>query len=455
MTAQADSYDVIVIGAGPAGEALSGILADAGKRVAICEEHLVGGECSYYACMPSKALLRPDELLHEIDRVPGVERDDGLRVQAVLDRRDEVIHDLDDGAQLPWLEDRGIALLRGHARLTGERRVELGDDAYEAAEAVVIATGSVANVPPIPGLREAEPWTNRELTTAKEVPARLVVIGGGVVGTEMADAWNSLGSEVVLLENGDRILAKVEPFASEQVAAALRERGVEIHTGVKATEASRDGDGTTVTLEDGATHTGDRVLVAIGRRPPTDDIGLDAVGLEPGKTIDVDDGMRSPAVPWLYAVGDVNGRALLTHMGKYQARICAARILGDPDAKVKVGGAQSPQVVFTDPQVAAVGLTLAGAEEQGIVTKAIDLPTEGTAGGSFYGRGADGTTRFVVDTEKDILVGATFVGPDVTDMLQAATIAVAGEVPLATLRHAVAPFPTRSELWLNFLNVYG
>ncbi len=387
--------------------------------------------------------------------MPGVERDDGLRVQAVLDRRDEVIHGLDDSAQLPWLEDRGIALLRGHARLAGERRVTIGDDTHEAAEAVVLATGSVAAVPPIPGLREAEPWTNRELTTATEVPGRLVVIGGGVVGTEMADAWNSLGSAVVLLEGGDRILAKVEPFASEQVGDALRERGVEIHTGVKVTEVARDGDGTTVTLEDGATHTGDRVLVAIGRRPPTDDVGLDAVGLEPGKTIDVDDGMRSTDVPWLYAVGDVNGRALLTHMGKYQARICAARILGDEDAKVKVGGAQSPQVVFTDPQVAAVGLTLAGAEEQGIAATAIDLPTEGTAGGSFYGRGADGTTRFVVDTERDVLVGATFVGPDVTDMLQAATIAVAGAVPIETLRHAVAPFPTRSELWLNFLNQYG
>ena len=287
------------------------------------------------------------------------------------------------------------------------------------------------------------------------MPGRLIVIGGGVVGVEMADAWSSLGSDVVLIENGDRILAKVEPFASEQVAAALRERGVEIHTGVKAASVARDETGTTVTLEDGATHTGDRVLVAIGRRPPTDDLGLDTVGLEPGRTIDVDDGMRVAGVPWLYAVGDANGRALLTHMGKYQARICAARILGDEQAAVRVGGAESPQVVFTDPQVAAVGLTLAGAEEQGIAARAIDLPTEGTAGGSFYGKGGEGTTRFVVDTDADVLVGATFVGPGVTDMLQAATIAVAGAVPIATLRHAVAPFPTRSELWLNFLTQYG
>ena len=445
-----------MIGAGPAGEALAGILAGAGKRVAICEEHLVGGECSYYACMPSKALLRPGELLREVDRVPGVERDDGLRVQAVLDRRDEVIHDLDDGAQLPWLEKRGIALLRGHARLAGERRVAVGDDVHEAAEAVVVATGSVAAVPPIPGLREAEPWTNRELTTAKEVPARLVIIGGGVVGTEMADAWNSLGSDVALLEGGDRILGKVESFASEQVAeraTRARRRGPHRRQGDRGRPATARARRSPSRTARRTPATACSWRSAADRRPTTS--GSTTVGLEPGQTIDVDDGMRSPDVPWLYAVGDVNGRALSTHMGKYQARICAARILGDEHAKVKVGGAQSPQVVFTDPQIAAVGLTLAGAEEQGIAAKAVDLPTEGTAGGSFYGRGADGTTRFVVDTSREVLVGATFIGPDVTDMLQAATIAVAGEVPLATLRHAVAPFPTRSELWLNFLNAYG
>jgi dihydrolipoamide dehydrogenase len=450
------SFDVIVIGAGPAGEALAGQLAGAGKSVAIAERELIGGECSYWACMPSKALLRPHELLNENGRVPGVPHGDELDVPAVLARRDEVIHDLDDSGQLPWLEDRGITLLRGVAKLDGEKRVVVGDDGYEAREAVVVAVGSGALLPPIDGLADAAPWTNREITTAKEVPERLVVLGGGVVGTEMADAWASFGVRVTMVEGGERLMGRVEPFASEQVADALRARGVDVRLGVRAERVVRDDSGeVTVTLEDGETVAGDELLVAIGREPRTQDLGLETVGLEPGKSIEVDDGMRVPGREWLHAIGDVNGRQLLTHMGKYQSRIAFRRIMGDENAKVADLGAQPPQVIFTDPQVAAVGHTLESAQDAGIDARAIDLSTSGTAGASFYGRDTAGTTRFVIDTAREVIVGATFVGFEVADMIHAATIAIAGAVPMSTLAHAVPSFPTRAEIWLNLQEAWA
>jgi dihydrolipoamide dehydrogenase len=320
--------------------------------------------------------------------------------------------------------------------------------------AVVIATGTSAAIPPIEGLAEAEPWNNREGTTSKRVPASLVVLGGGPVGAELAQAWQSLGSDVTLIEAADRLLANEEPFASEQVADGLREAGVDVHVGAQATGVRGQLGAITVELEGGVTVAGEELLVATGRRARTEGIGLDTVGMEAEGWLEVDDQLRVAGTDWLYAIGDVNGRALLTHMGKYQARIAGDHILGK-QVTATADKHGSPRVTFTDPQVAAVGHTLAAAGQAGIEARAVDAPTSGTAGASFHGRNMPGTSRIVVDDQRRVLVGATFVGPETADFLHAATVAVVGEVPLERLWHAVPCFPTRSEIWLKLMESYG
>jgi pyruvate/2-oxoglutarate dehydrogenase complex dihydrolipoamide dehydrogenase (E3) component len=455
------TFDVVVIGAGPAGEVAAGNLAGDGLKVAIVEDRLVGGECSFWACMPSKALLRPYEALEEVRRIPGAAEavTGNLDAKAALERRDEIIHGLDDASMLPWLEDQGIELFRGRGKLTGERRVTVelndgGTEELEAAKAVILAGGTLPTMPPIEGLDTIDDkWTNREATTAHEIPKSMVIMGGGVVGVEMSQAYTSLGAKVSLVEGSKKLLPKEEWFACEQVTESLESQGVDVRRGRKAERVERtDGGGAKVTLDDGGTVEGDTLLVAVGRTPQTAQLGLEDLGFEAGKYVEVDEHCQVPGRDWLYAIGDLNGRALFTHMGKYQARIVSNHI-GGRDRAVQHGadGPLSPRVTFSDPQVAAVGHTSESAEEAGIDVEIVEVQTSGNAGGSFWGRNAPGTSRLVIDKQRGLLIGATFTGAEIQDFLHAATIAIVGEVPIARLRHAVPAFPTRSEIWLNLL----
>ncbi|XVV14997.1 dihydrolipoyl dehydrogenase family protein [Actinoplanes sp. CA-131856] len=468
------TYDVVVIGAGPVGENVADRAVQGGLSVAIVERELVGGECSYWACMPTKALLRSTAALRAARQVPGAREavTGDLDAAAVLARRDSFASNWNDEGQVSWLDSAGIRLYRGQGRIGGERVVEVtGADGVvttlTARHAVVVSTGSSALLPDIEGLRESKPWTSREAASAKAVPGRLVVIGGGVVASEMATAYTSLGARVTMLAR-DGVLHLTEPFAGERVTSALRESGVDVRLGAEAVKVSRDEAGTVhLVLGDGERIAADELLVAIGRVPNTQDIGLDSIGLKPGSWLTVDEALRvEGAGEWLFAAGDVNRRSLLTHQGKYQARALgdaiAARAKGEPvdtgawgRYAVTADERAVPQVVFTEPEVASVGITAAAAEKAGLNTRVVDYNLGAVSGSVLHAEGYQGQARMVVDEDRRVIVGFTLVGPDVAELIHAATIAIAGEVPIDRLWHAVPAFPTVSEVWLRLLETYG
>lgn len=470
-------YDVIVIGTGPIGQTVADRARAAGLSVAAVERELVGGECSYWACIPSKAMLRPVVAVSDARRVAGAREavSGPLNAPAVFARRDGYVTNWDDEGQANWLKVIGADLIRGHGRLDGPRRVAVetangGRVLLTARQAVAICTGSRPALPELAGLAEARPWTNREATDFHTVPERLAIVGGGGVGVEMASAWQGLGASVTLLAQADGLLPRMEAFAGELVGRGLAEAGVDVRIGVTVTGVRRPG-GTgpvTLSLEDGAEAEADEVLFATGREPNTHDIGLDTVGLEPGSWLEIDDTcmVRALADGWLYALGDVNHHALLTHQGKYQARIAGAAIAARADGQpidpaawgphaVTADYRAVPQVFFCDPPAGAVGLTADQAERAGYHIRVVDVDPGATViGANLYADGYTGRARMVVDEDHGYLLGVTFVGPGVEELIHSATVAVAGQVPLSRLWHAVPCFPSISEVWLRLLEAY-
>lgn len=473
-------YDVIVIGAGAVGENVADRAVQGGMKTAIVEAELVGGECSYWACMPSKTLLRSGALLRAAQRVGGTREavTGPLDVSAVLKRRDDMTSNWNDEGQVEWLNGAGIDLVRGWGVITAPREVTVTAEdgtvtVLRAKHAVAVATGSAALMPDIPGLRESEPWSSREATSVQRVPVSLAILGGGVVATEMATAYAGFGTEVHLIARSG-LLGGQEPFAGELVTESLKKLGATLHLDVRPERVERtDDDGFRIHLDDGTVVEADEFLVATGRLPRTSGLGLDAFGLEDGAWLTVDDSMRvlgADGEPvdggWLYGVGDVNHRALLTHQGKYQARAAgdaiAARAHGR-DVSLSPWGAfvatadhqAVPQVTFTDPEVASVGLTAERAEKAGYRIRVVDYEIGSVSGAHVVADGYEGKARMVVDEDRKVVLGVTFVGQDVGELLHSATVAVVGEVPLDRLWHAVPSYPTVSEVWLRLLETYG
>lgn len=459
------TYDVVVIGAGPAGENVADYAVRGSKRTALLvERELVGGECSYYACVPSKALLRPLDVRSSAEHLGGLPAVVPVDVPALLARRDYWVSSYDDAGQAKWADGAGIELARGTARLVGERRVliEGGDGSREVEGrlAVVVATGSRAVIPE--QYADLRPWTSRDATGVVEVPESIAVIGGGVVAAEASTWLAGLGARVTMLIRGERLLGRVEPFAADLVADGLRAAGVELRFGADVGRAGREHvadtglgrvHGGPVTLEvEGSDVRFAEVLVATGRHPATDGLGLEAIGLTSEQFAKAE---QRP--DWLYAVGDVSSGPPLTHWGKYCARLVGERIAalaeGRPLPRTP-DDVPVPQVVFTDPQVAATGLTEADARRRGLDVECVDVPMTSATGYSLLRDDAPGKAKLVFEAGTGRLVGATFAGTDVGELVHAATVAIVGRLTADQLWHAVPAFPAASEVWLRLLDSY-